>query len=102
MQTFSVLAVPLCRLDRRWVLWHEFMKEHAHLDAWLRLAEQAVSSLDTAPVSYSTAKEELKKFEVIKTLKQLVILICEDSEPPLSLSAAVRTDGCLFELFLSR
>ncbi|KAM6987420.1 nesprin-2 [Tautogolabrus adspersus] len=39
------------------------MKEHAHLDAWLRSAEQAVSSPNPAHVTYVTAKEELRKFE---------------------------------------
>lgn len=60
------LCVFLCvrRLERRWVLWHEFMKEHAHLDSWLRLAEQAVSSSNPALVTYVTAKDELRKFEV--------------------------------------
>ncbi|XP_071369392.1 nesprin-2, partial [Centroberyx affinis] len=54
-------------LDMKWVLWHEFMKEHAHLDAWLRLAEQAVSSPNnSAHVTYAAAKEELRKFERLR------------------------------------
>ena len=52
------------RLDRRWLLWHQFMQEHAHLDSWLRLVEEAASRLDSAHVTYVTAKEELGKFEV--------------------------------------
>uniref|UniRef100_UPI0037E78300 nesprin-2 n=1 Tax=Semicossyphus pulcher TaxID=241346 RepID=UPI0037E78300 len=55
------------RLERRWVLWHEFMKEHAHLDTWLRLAEKAVSSPNLAHVTYVTAKEELRKFERLRS-----------------------------------
>nr|XP_020512272.1 uncharacterized protein LOC110001169 isoform X1 [Labrus bergylta]XP_029137649.1 uncharacterized protein LOC110001169 isoform X1 [Labrus bergylta] len=51
------------QLERRWVLWHEFMKEHAHLDAWLRSAERAVSSPSPAHVTFVKAKEELRKFE---------------------------------------
>ncbi|XP_035536674.1 nesprin-2 [Morone saxatilis] len=54
------------QLERRWVLWHEFMKEHAHLDAWLRLAEQTVSSPNPAHVTYVTAKEELRRFERLR------------------------------------
>nr|XP_046246097.1 nesprin-2 isoform X2 [Scatophagus argus] len=54
------------RLERRWVLWHEFMKEHAHLDAWLRLAELAVGTPDPTHVSYVTAKDELGKFERLR------------------------------------
>ncbi|XP_034459514.1 nesprin-2 [Hippoglossus hippoglossus] len=55
------------RLERRWILWHEFMKEHAHLDAWLRLAEQAVSSPNSAPVTYSAAKKDLRTFERLRS-----------------------------------
>ncbi|CAL8354084.1 unnamed protein product [Lota lota] len=50
-------------LDARWVAWHQFMKEHAHLDAWLRLAEQAARSCSSAHVTYDTAKEKLRRVE---------------------------------------
>ncbi|XP_008307760.1 nesprin-2-like [Cynoglossus semilaevis] len=50
------------RLETRWLLWHEFMKEHQQLDAWLRLAEQAVTS-PNFHVTYSAAKEELRMLE---------------------------------------
>lgn len=53
-------------LDRKWLLWHDFMKEHAHLDAWLRLAEQAVASPSPAHFTYSTANEELRRFERLR------------------------------------
>uniref|UniRef100_A0A3Q1FNX7 Uncharacterized protein n=1 Tax=Acanthochromis polyacanthus TaxID=80966 RepID=A0A3Q1FNX7_9TELE len=54
-------------LDRKWLLWHDFMKEHAHLDAWLRLAEQAVASPSPAHFTYTTAKEELRRFERLRS-----------------------------------
>ncbi|XP_062242793.1 nesprin-2 isoform X1 [Platichthys flesus] len=54
------------RLERRWILWHQFMKDHAHLDAWLRLAEQAVSSPNAPPVTYSAAKKDLRTFERLR------------------------------------
>ncbi|XP_063348693.1 nesprin-2 [Pelmatolapia mariae] len=54
------------QLERRWLLWHEFMKEYDHLDAWLRLAEEAVSSPNSVHVTYQTAKEEMKKFERLR------------------------------------
>ncbi|XP_035768145.1 nesprin-2 [Neolamprologus brichardi] len=54
------------RLERRWLLWHEFMKEYDHLDAWLRLAEEAVSSPNSVHITYQTAKEEMKKFERLR------------------------------------
>ncbi|XP_069029160.1 uncharacterized protein [Embiotoca jacksoni] len=53
-------------LDRRWMLWHEFMKEHSRLDAWLRLAEQAVNSQSSAHETYTAAKEELRKFQRLR------------------------------------
>ncbi|XP_029026176.1 nesprin-2 isoform X2 [Betta splendens] len=62
------------RLERRWTLWHEFMKEHAHLDAWLRLAEQAVTSHNSAPVTYVAAKEALRTFERFDAGSRLVQL----------------------------
>uniref|UniRef100_A0A096MAX4 Nesprin-2-like n=1 Tax=Poecilia formosa TaxID=48698 RepID=A0A096MAX4_POEFO len=54
------------QLDRKWVLWHEFMQEHTHLDAWLRLAEQAINSLSPAHLTYSASKEELRKFQRLR------------------------------------
>ncbi|KAF1393361.1 hypothetical protein PFLUV_G00014810 [Perca fluviatilis] len=54
-------------LERKWLLWQDFMTEQAHLDAWLRLAEQAVGSTGPAHFSYVTAKEDLRKFERLRT-----------------------------------
>ncbi|XP_028275055.1 uncharacterized protein LOC114444583 isoform X2 [Parambassis ranga] len=64
------------QLERRWVLWHEFMKEHAHLDAWLRLAEQAIASLNSIHVTYAAAKDDLRRFERLRreAASQLVLL----------------------------
>ncbi|XP_054649436.1 nesprin-2 isoform X2 [Dunckerocampus dactyliophorus] len=54
------------QLERRWLLWHAFMKEHAHLDAWLQLAEQAVCSQNWTQVTYASAKEDLRRFERLR------------------------------------
>ncbi|XP_072547996.1 uncharacterized protein [Salminus brasiliensis] len=51
------------QLERRWVLWHEFMKEYSCLDDWLQLAEKLAASPNSSHVLYITAKEELQKFE---------------------------------------
>lgn len=65
---FSVYQSGLCfisqRLERKWVLWHEFMKEYSSLGDWLRLAEKSADSPRSAHVLFVTAKEELEKFEV--------------------------------------
>ncbi|PWA28959.1 hypothetical protein CCH79_00020937 [Gambusia affinis] len=55
------------QLDRKWVLWHEFMQEHSHLDAWLRLAEQAINTLSPAHLTYSASKEELRRFQRLQS-----------------------------------
>ncbi|KAM9317701.1 uncharacterized protein KZ484_022109 [Pholidichthys leucotaenia] len=53
-------------LEKRWILWHEFMKDHAHLDSWLQLAEQAITSPSLVQVTYVRAKEELQRFERLR------------------------------------
>uniref|UniRef100_A0A3Q3NB05 Uncharacterized LOC113123808 n=1 Tax=Mastacembelus armatus TaxID=205130 RepID=A0A3Q3NB05_9TELE len=62
----AVLCLCLFRLETKWILWHDFMKEHADLDAWLRLAEQAVTSANITCLTYLSAKEELRKFERVR------------------------------------
>ncbi|XP_061575907.1 nesprin-2 isoform X2 [Cololabis saira] len=53
-------------LDRRWVLWHQFMKEQHHLDAWLRLAERSLDSLSPAPFTYSVARDDLRRVQRLR------------------------------------
>ncbi|KAM9442188.1 nesprin-1-like isoform 1-T5 [Salvelinus alpinus] len=55
------------QLERKWVLWHEFMKECSSLCDWLQLAEKSADSPRSAHVLFVTAKEELKKFESLRT-----------------------------------
>ncbi|CDQ66181.1 unnamed protein product [Oncorhynchus mykiss] len=55
------------QLERKWVLWHEFMKECSSLGDWLQLAEKSADSPRSANVLFVTAKEELKKFESLRT-----------------------------------
>ncbi|KAM7412545.1 hypothetical protein PAMA_020091 [Pampus argenteus] len=78
------------QLERRWILWHEFMKEHAHLDAWLRLAEQAVGSPNSTHVTYVTAKDELRKFERLR---------CEAGSRLVQLDSLTRRNRTLTRLF---
>lgn len=52
------------RLDRKWLLWHDFMRERAHLEAWLRSAERAVACASSAHITYAAAKEQLRTIEV--------------------------------------
>ncbi|XP_045930790.1 nesprin-1 isoform X1 [Micropterus dolomieu] len=77
-------------LERRWVLWHQFMKEHALLDTWLRLAEQAVSSSNPAHITFVTAKEEQRKFERLR---------CEAGSRLVQLDSLTRRNRALTRLF---
>ncbi|KAM8854550.1 nesprin-2 [Synchiropus picturatus] len=53
-------------LEQRWVLWQDFMKEHAHLDSWLQAAQQALSSSNTGHVTFAAACEDLSRFEKLR------------------------------------
>ncbi|KAJ8414578.1 hypothetical protein AAFF_G00037800 [Aldrovandia affinis] len=60
-------SVERCiQLEKRWTLWHKFMKAHSHFDDWLRLAEKSAASPKSSHVLYVTAKQELKKFESLQ------------------------------------
>ncbi|KAM8905633.1 nesprin-2 [Spinachia spinachia] len=54
------------QLERRWVLWQEFMTSHAQLDTWLLVAEQTVGAPPPTHVTYATAREEMRKFERLR------------------------------------
>ncbi|XP_071353073.1 nesprin-2 isoform X2 [Trachinotus anak] len=79
------------QLERKWVLWHEFMEEHARLDIWLRSAEQAVSSHNSAHITYITTKEELRKFERLR---------CEAGSRLVQLDSLTQRNRALTRLFL--
>ncbi|XP_019723639.1 nesprin-2 isoform X2 [Hippocampus comes] len=82
---------PGCdRLERRWLLWHGFMTEHAHLDAWLRLAEQAVASHDWTRVTYAAAKDDVGRFERLR---------CEAGSLLVHLDALTQRNRTLTALF---
>ncbi|XP_053543572.1 nesprin-2 isoform X2 [Ictalurus punctatus] len=65
------------QLERRWILWHKFMKEYSCLDDWLRLAEKSAASPNSSHVLYATAKEELQKFESLRTEARLRLAQCD-------------------------
>ena len=52
------------RIEETWRLWSKFLDDHARFEDWLRPAEVTAASPQSADVLYTTAKEELKKFEV--------------------------------------
>ncbi|XP_078478554.1 nesprin-2-like, partial [Lampetra planeri] len=78
-----------CVLERRWILWHGFMTQHAHLDAWLRLAEQVVAS-QCVPVIYTSAREDLSRFERLR---------CEAASQLVQLDGLTQRNRTLTRLF---
>ncbi|TNN71044.1 Nesprin-2 [Liparis tanakae] len=82
---------PGCgHLERRWFLWHQFMNEHAQLDTWLRLAEQAVGSPRPAHLTYVTAREDMRTFERLR---------CEAGPRLVQLDGLTRRNRALARLF---
>lgn len=76
--TFLPVCVYVFRLDRKWLLWHDFMKEHAHLEMWLHLTEQAITCASPAHITYISAKETLRRIEVSwKYIRQVNIFWCK-------------------------
>ncbi|XP_028429476.1 nesprin-2 isoform X3 [Perca flavescens] len=78
------------QLERKWLLWQDFMTEQAHLDAWLRLAEQAVGSSGPVHFAYVIAKEDLSKFERLR---------CEAGPRLVQLDGLTRRNRTLTRLF---
>ncbi|XP_060744664.1 nesprin-2 isoform X1 [Tachysurus vachellii] len=78
------------QLERRWMLWHKFMNEYSCLDDWLRLAEKSAASPNSSHVLYTTAKEELQKFESLRTEARLCLP---------QLDSLIQTSHILLRLF---
>nr|AAI25847.1 Si:ch211-137a8.2 [Danio rerio] len=54
------------KLEKRWMLWHEFKKDLSSMDEWLRSAEKIAASPNSSHVLYKTAKDELRKYENLR------------------------------------
>ncbi|KAJ8369158.1 hypothetical protein SKAU_G00091860 [Synaphobranchus kaupii] len=55
------------QLEEKWTLWHKFMTAHSNFDDWLQLAEKSAVFPSSSHVRYVTAKQELKKFEALRS-----------------------------------
>lgn len=55
------------RIEETWRLWCKFQDDYSHFEEWLSAAELTAGNPDSADVLYTSAKEELKKFEVGST-----------------------------------
>lgn len=54
------------RIEETWRLWSKFLDDYSRFEEWLKVAEITAGNPDSANVLYTSAKEELKKFEVGK------------------------------------
>ena len=58
-----LLLLPV-RIEETWRLWCKFMDDYSRFEDWLRTAERTAANPASSEVLYTSAKEELKKFEV--------------------------------------
>uniref|UniRef100_A0A668RYU1 KASH domain-containing protein n=1 Tax=Oreochromis aureus TaxID=47969 RepID=A0A668RYU1_OREAU len=54
------------RIEETWRLWCKFLDDYSRFEHWLKTAELTAASPDSADVLYTSAKEELKKFEAFQ------------------------------------
>ncbi|KAI4804316.1 hypothetical protein KUCAC02_025947, partial [Chaenocephalus aceratus] len=54
------------RIEETWRLWCKFLDDFCRFEDWLKSAEITAASPDSANVLYTSAKEELKKFEAFQ------------------------------------
>lgn len=53
-----------CRIEETGRLWCKFLDDYSRFEEWLSAAEVTAGNPESADVLYTSAKEELKKFEV--------------------------------------
>lgn len=58
------MCLVTSRIEETWRLWCKFLDDYARFEEWLKVAEHTAGNPDSANVLYTSAKEELKKFEV--------------------------------------
>ncbi|XP_041668046.1 nesprin-2-like isoform X2 [Cheilinus undulatus] len=54
------------RIEETWRLWCKFLDDYSRFEDWLKTAELTAASPDSSDVLYTSAKEELKKFEAFQ------------------------------------
>uniref|UniRef100_A0AAY5L3K3 Spectrin repeat containing, nuclear envelope 2b n=1 Tax=Esox lucius TaxID=8010 RepID=A0AAY5L3K3_ESOLU len=54
------------RIEETWRLWCKFQDDYSRFEDWLRTAERTAANPVSADVLYTSAKEELKKFEAFQ------------------------------------
>lgn len=59
-----MIPAVVFRIEETWRLWCKFLDDYSRFEDWLKTAELTAANPDSADVLYTSAKEELKKFEV--------------------------------------
>ncbi|XP_062379197.1 nesprin-2-like isoform X2 [Sardina pilchardus] len=54
------------RIEETWRLWCKFLDDYSRFEDWLRAAERTAANPATTDTLYTSAKEELKKFEAFQ------------------------------------
>ncbi|XP_030070635.1 nesprin-2 [Microcaecilia unicolor] len=54
------------KIEETWQLWQKFLDDYLRFEDWLNAAERTAASPNSAEVLYTSAKEELKKFEAFQ------------------------------------
>ncbi|XP_062823576.1 nesprin-2 [Anolis carolinensis] len=54
------------KIEETWCLWQRFLEDYSRFEDWLKTAEKTAAYPNSSEVSYTNAKEELKKFEAFQ------------------------------------
>ncbi|KAI1895380.1 hypothetical protein AGOR_G00105690 [Albula goreensis] len=54
------------RIEETWRLWCKFLDDYSRFEDWLKTAERTAANPNSSDVLYTSAKEELKKFEAFQ------------------------------------
>ncbi|XP_061468359.1 nesprin-2 isoform X2 [Rhineura floridana] len=54
------------KIEETWRLWQKFLEDYSRFEDWLKTAERTAAYPNSSEVSYTNAKEELKKFEAFQ------------------------------------
>uniref|UniRef100_A0A8C2DGG1 Spectrin repeat containing, nuclear envelope 1a n=1 Tax=Cyprinus carpio TaxID=7962 RepID=A0A8C2DGG1_CYPCA len=54
------------KIEETWRLWQKFLDDYSRFEEWLKVSERTAALPNSSGVLYTIAKEELKKFEVLR------------------------------------
>lgn len=73
LNNLSPMFHPSVRIEETWRLWQKFLDDFARFGEWLATSEKTAALPNSSGVLYTVAKEELKKFEVQTSEKNLLL-----------------------------